>query len=58
MSTLTPWVQRLTLFSALIAGMNCFLRADYNLALYAFAYIAWGLQRVQIHYFRIINLNI
>jgi len=46
MQSLTPWIQRTFLISAFIASLSCFARADYNLPLYIFAYMAWGLQRV------------
>jgi len=48
-TTYTPWIQRIFLVSALIASLNCFARADYNLPLFIFAYMAWGLQRVSIY---------
>mmetsp|Transcript_31485 Transcript_31485/g.28667 ORF Transcript_31485/g.28667 Transcript_31485/m.28667 type:complete len:141 (+) Transcript_31485:64-486(+) len=46
-ASLSPWIQRLFLISAFIASLSCFSRADYNLPLYIFAYMAWGLQRNQ-----------
>jgi len=46
MPGLRPWVQRIILTGAFIAALNCFIRADYNLPLFIFAYMAWGLQRV------------
>jgi len=44
MANLSSWIQRLFLFSAFIASLTCFARPDYNLPLYIFAYMAYGLQ--------------
>ena len=45
------WIQRLFLISALIAAINNIGRADFNLPLYIFAYLSWGLQKVRISIF-------
>ena len=46
MALLPEWIERLFLTSAFIASLCCFSRADYNLPLFVFAYMAWGLQKV------------
>lgn len=46
MPGLRPWLPRLVLTASLLAALNCFTRADYNLPLFIFIYMAWGLQRV------------
>ena len=40
------WTRNLFLVSAVIAAFTSFSRADYNLPLFVFAYMAWGLQKV------------
>jgi len=47
MANLTTWIQRLFLISAFIASLTCFARPDYNLPLFIFTYMSWGLQRVK-----------
>mmetsp|Transcript_15329 Transcript_15329/g.17697 ORF Transcript_15329/g.17697 Transcript_15329/m.17697 type:complete len:138 (+) Transcript_15329:29-442(+) len=41
------WTRNLFLVSAVIAAFTSFSRADYNLPLFIFAYMAWGLQKSQ-----------
>lgn len=48
MANLAVWIPRLFLISAFIASLTCFARPDFNLPLFIFAYMAWGLQRVKI----------
>ena len=55
MANLTTWIQRLFLISAFIASLTCFARPDYNLPLYIFTYMAWGLQRVEIFFYNYIK---
>jgi len=47
MPGLRPWLPRLVPTASLLAALNCFTRADYNLPLFIFIYMAWGLQRTQ-----------
>ena len=45
------WTRNLFLGSAIIAAFTSFSRADYNLPLFVFAYMAWGLQKVTASHF-------
>ena len=41
MAGLVDWIPRLFLLGALFGAIGCLGRADYNLPVFLFAYIAW-----------------
>lgn len=41
MVELAPHLKKMFLVSAAIACITCYARADYNLPLFAFAYLMW-----------------
>ncbi len=42
---LKPLVKKSFVFLAVVAALNCYSRADYNLPLYAFAYVLWDMPK-------------
>ena len=42
---LTTWPKKLFILLAFIACFTCYARPDYNLPLFAFAYLLWDLER-------------
>ena len=47
MAGLEDWIPRLFLLGALLAAIGCLGRADYNLPVFLFAYIAWIYMQVR-----------
>ena len=45
------WPKKLFLANALIACFTCYARPDYNLPLFAFAYLLWDIERPVMIYF-------
>ena len=48
MTGLVDWIPRLFLVGALFGAIGCLGRADYNLPVFLFAYIAWIYMQVNL----------
>ncbi|KRX10875.1 hypothetical protein PPERSA_03092 [Pseudocohnilembus persalinus] len=53
---LRVWIKRLFIISAFIACFTCYARPDYNLPLFAFAYLLWDQQKPESQKVKLIYL--
>lgn len=51
MSNAASFIPKIFLAGAFFGAIGCLSRADYNLPIFLFAYIAWNYLRVTIHPF-------